>query len=310
MNFSERRVTTDDGTEIFVRAWEPTQQAQGIVHVVHGMAEHGGRYAAVAQSLAASGYAVVASDLRGHGNTAPTPAMLGSFGSGNGWRRVLADLHTVSTDTQQRFPGAAVCLLGHSMGSFLAQTYALEYPNEIDALVLSGSNAGGGVLVSLGRLFARVERLRQGPEGRSAILELLSFRSYNRGFQPVRTEADWLSSDEEQVDLYIRDPLCGFRSQNQLWVDLLDALGRLGTAKWNTLPPSLPVYLFSGEHDPVGLRTTGVTRLAKQMQKAGLRRVTTKFYPNSRHECFNERCREQVIADLLLWLQNNLRPRA
>ena len=156
----------------------------------------------------------------------------------------------------------------------------------------------------------RLERFLLGAEGRSALLEFLSFGSYNNGFKPLRTEADWLSRDPEQVDLYIRDPLCGFRSTNQLWIDMTDALSALGRARWQDVPRELPIYVFSGAHDPVGLRTKGVQRLLQKLARHGFRNVSHRFYPEARHECLNELNRDEVERDLIAWLDRNLAPQS
>lgn len=279
---------------------------KGIVQIVHGMAEHAGRYAAVAAALVEARYVVYAHDLRGHGLTAHEADDLGLFAEHDGWSHALDDIHRIGELACRENPGAPRCLLGHSMGSLLAQSYLLDHASSLDALVLSATTVGGGPLVHAGRALARLERWRSGVRGRSALLEFLSFGAYNKGFRPARTEADWLSRDPAQVDLYVNDPLCGFRSTNQLWVELLDAMARLGSARWDNVPKDLPIYVFSGALDPLSERTRGVLKLIRRYERAGLRRVTHRFYPDARHECFNELNRHEVYADLIAWLDANL----
>lgn len=281
---------------------------RGIVQIAHGMAEHGERYARFARELVEHGWSVWADDHRGHGRTAKDEASLGHFADEDGWARVIADLRRIAAAARKEHPGVPLVLLGHSMGSFLAQSLVLRHPQEIDALILSGSSAGGGALVGLGKQIAKLERLRSGKRGKSALLTKLSFGQYNSGFEG-RTEFDWLSRDPIEVDKYVADPKCGFRVTNQAWIDLLGALEELGHGDWSRLPREMPILVFSGERDPVGDRAKGVRRLLATLRGAGLAKVADKLYPEGRHEMLNEINRDEVFADVIRWLDANVRGR-
>ncbi|AKF10239.1 alpha/beta hydrolase [Sandaracinus amylolyticus] len=298
----------DDGVEIAVHRWLPAGKPRGIVQIAHGMAEHGKRYARLAQQLNDAGWAVYASDHRGHGLTAKTDAEVGHFCDEDGWNRVIADLRMIAQHARREHPGVPYVLFGHSMGSFLAQTLVLRHPQELDALVLSGSTAGGGPLVAAGKQAAKLERIRVGKRGTSPLLTQLSFGSYNRGFEG-RTKYDWLSRDPVEVDLYCADARCGFEVTTQTWIDLLGALEELGRGQWSRLPRELPILVFAGELDPVGERGKGVRRLVDTMRKAGLGRVTDRLYPAGRHEMINETNRDEVMGSLVRWLDEHV-PRA
>ncbi|GAB5547376.1 MAG: alpha/beta hydrolase [Sandaracinaceae bacterium] len=293
-------VEADDGHPVAARWWAPASP-QGLVQIVHGMAEHCARYERVAEKLNEAGWAVIAHDHRGHGATAAAND-LGHYGDEGGLRRVVADMRRVRREGRARQPEGRLVLLGHSMGSFLSLFDQCDAPGEVDALVLSGSNELGGAAVKAGRAVAKLERLRLGKRGKSALLAFLSFGSFNKAFQPVRTEFDWLSRDADEVDAYIADPLSGFRCTNQLWVDFLGALDRLGDPAFRRrLPSTLPVYLMAGEKDPVG-GARGVAALEAQLRGAGLTDVTRKIYPGGRHEMFNETNRDEVVSDLIAFL--------
>ncbi len=279
---------------------------RGVVHIAHGMGEHGARYARLAEVLTGAGLAVYANDHRGHGRTAEE-ADLGFFTDSDGWRVVCDDLRDHIDRERAAHPGVPLLLMGHSMGSFMVQQSMVDHAEVIDAVILSGTNGRPPLIARLGRLVARMERLRQGARGKSPILDALSFQDFNKKFRPNRTGFDWLSRDEAEVDRYIADPRCGFRCTNQLWIDLLDALDVFTTPAFQArMPPALPVYLFAGSRDPVGDNGRSVTALAEALAAAGLTDVTLKLYPEGRHESLNEINREEVTADLLAWIEGVL----
>ncbi len=303
MHSSTFTLAASDGATLFVHAWRPESAVKAAVQIAHGLAEHGGRYARLAQALTEAGYAVYAGDHRGHGRTAPTPADLGFFAERDGWRRCVDDLATLHRRIAADHPARPVVLLGHSMGSFMAQQVISERGDELAGAVLSGSGGKPNALAAAGRLIARIERLRLGARGRSALLHAFSFGAFNKPFAPARTPFDWLSRDPAEVDKYIADPLCGFGATVQLWIDLLDALGDVtGARRQAGIPKRLPVRIISGSRDAVGADTKSVQQLLAAYRAAGLERVTHRFYPEARHELFNELNRDEVTRDLVVWL--------
>jgi alpha-beta hydrolase superfamily lysophospholipase len=297
------RFKVEDQKELFVYRWLPDEGAprKAIVHIAHGMAEHAGRYARVAEALVAAGYAVYANDHRGHGNTAAS-GELGWMGAG-GFRRAVQDLEQLLVFEKAESPGVPAVLFGHSMGSFLTQAFLIESGASVRAAILSGSGGKPSPIASAGRLVARLERWRLGPKGQSGLLGGLSFDAFNKGFAPNRTAFDWLSRDEAEVDKYIADPLCGFAVSTQLWVDFLDALADISRPEQQArVPHDLPIYVFAGALDPVGEKTKSLDQLLGAYGRAGVRDVTHKFYPSGRHEMVNEINRDEVTRDLVAWL--------
>lgn len=310
MRYDPFTFRADDGEALFVHRWLPDGDApRAVVHVAHGMAEHGARYAPLAAALTAAGCAVYANDHRGHGLTARTTEDFGHFGpsSGGGWRRVARDLEALIASERAAHPRAPMVLFGHSMGSFLVQDLLPDLGSSLRGAVLSGSAGKPDALASAGRLVARAERLRLGDRGRSRLLHALSFGAYNDAFAPARTPFDWLSRDPAQVDAYVRDPYCGFACTTSLWVELLDALAAIASpARQARIPADLPIYVFAGTDDPVGKRTKSLDQLVGAYRAAGLCRVEKRYYPGGRHEMLNETNRDEVIADLLAWLGRTL----
>lgn len=295
-----------DGTEVFVYAWLPDGDVRASLQIVHGLAEHAGRYRRFAEACAARGVAVYADDHRGHGRTARADA-LGFFAAEQGWRTVLDDLYRLGDHVTREHPGLPRVLFGHSMGSFLSQQVMFERGDQFAGVVLSGCACGtSNPLAPVGRLVARVERARVGARKPSAVLTRMSFGDYNKAFAPNRTEFDWLSRDPAEVDRYIADDRCGFEASTQLWVDLLGALPALGDeANLAHLPKDLPVYLTVGERDPLHRKLKDFHPLVAGYERAGMRDVTVRIWPDARHELLNETNRDEITEAILHWIDRS-----
>lgn len=295
----------NDASPFFVNCWSPDKEPKAVVMLAHGMAEHSGRYARLGAALVAAGHALYALDHRGHGQTAQH-GLFGHFADENGWSHVVGDLSTLNHHIRHQWPQTPIILLGHSMGSFIATAYLMHHSSSVQGAILSGSNHGKLGTYRAAALVARFERWRQGATGRSALLHRLSFGSFNQAFAPARTPFDWLSRDNDEVDRYIADPLCGFRCTNGLWLDLLDGLQRITPrASLKQIAPQLPILIIGGDQDPVS-RGGGLQRLADALRQAGHNRTTLKCYSQARHELLNETNRDEVTQDLIDWLEQTL----
>jgi alpha-beta hydrolase superfamily lysophospholipase len=291
-----------DGSLLYVCRWLPPGPCKAVVQVAHGLAEHSGRYARLAHALNGAGYGVYAHDHRGHGQTCRNRNELGFFSERNGWRICLDDLWTVTRHIVGEHPGTPIVLLGHSMGSTMAEQFISEHGDAMAGVVLSGPNGAPTLLADVGRLILRLERMRLGPRGHSKLAAALTFDAFNKRFAPARTAFDWLSRDDAEVDLYVADPLCGFSATVQLWIDLLDGWKAASTpASRARIPKTLPIFIIAGGDDPVSGNTKQLVPMLAGYRKAGLK-VDHRFYPNARHELFNETNRDEVTTDLIAWL--------
>ena len=279
----EFRFTSADGLGIACARWDSHGATRGVVQIAHGMGEHIGRYVGTIESLVSAGLTVYGNDHRGHGRTAPTAAHLGDFGEG-GFDLLVEDVSRLSHIAREENPDRPFILLGHSMGSFAAQQYLLDHSREIDGLILSGS----GALDELARL------ARTAP-ARTNIL--------NAAFEPARTAFDWLSRDRAIVDAFIDDPLCFAELQPASLGSFFGAASRLSDpTALSAVRDDVPIYLFSGSEDPVGLRLQGVQLLIERYRAAGIRDISHDFYPGGRHEMLNEVNSGDVRARLLGWI--------
>ncbi len=305
MNHSTFWLTANDRSRLYVNQWLPDGPAKAMIMLSHGMAEHSGRYARLAEALCAAGYGLYAPDQRGHGRTADE-GTLGLYAEKDGWNKVVGDLASLNQHIGQQQPGLPIILLGHSMGSYIAQAYLLHHSASLNGAILSGSNYQPVALYRAAGVIARLERARQGLRGRSALIDFLSFGSFNKAFKPNRTAFDWLSRDPLEVDKYINDPLCGFRCTNQLWIDLLGGLQQISKASnLAQIDPGLPIMIMGGECDPVS-EGKRLKSLAHALREAGCQNLQLNIYPQARHEVFNETNRDDVTADVLKWLDQAL----
>lgn len=295
----EKLLNCQDGHKIQVYIW-PNEKAKAWVHINHGMAEHAKRYDHFAQQLVKAGYAVVAHNHRGHGTSETTN--LGSYAKDNGWQKVLGDLNVVRDEIcKNELP---YYLFGHSMGSFIVQSYLSHFSREIDGVILSGSNLQPVLLSKAGKFVAKIERRRLGANNSSRLLQFLSFGSFNQTFKPNRTEYDWLSRDDSQVDSYVSDPLCGFACSTGLWHDFLSALADLfKNGAIEKIQNNLPIFILGGSQDPVGMMGKGLPKLASTYKASGQKEVTLKLYQKGRHEMLNETNQSEVYSDIINWLQ-------
>jgi alpha-beta hydrolase superfamily lysophospholipase len=278
------KLTSADGLSLHVYEWLPEGETMGVVQIAHGMAEHGARYQRLAEFLNGAGYAVYANDHRGHGLTIPEGRVPGHMADKGGWRLAVDDLSLINEEIKRRHANKKVILMGHSMGSFMVQDYLARYGDTIAGAALSATNGPPGGLGKLAQLVSRI-----------------------KAFAPNRTEFDWLSRDELEVDMYVEDPLCGFDCSIATWIGLLDALTRIGSDQaMSQMDKEMPIYVFSGTEDPVGEKTKGVERLLKAYQKNGFKNVEHRFYNGGRHEILNETNRDEVMKDLLTWIEKTV----
>lgn len=301
MDYSTFSVEGDDGAALVVHRWVPPTEVSGVVQVVHGMQEHGFRYAELAAALGAAGYATSAMDLRGHGLTLGADGQPGVLGPG-GWEQLVEDNDRLATRLADEHAGAPLFLLGHSFGSFLAQAYVQRHGARLTGAILCGTN-GRNLLVGLGTLLARRTVRKEGAATTATTLERLAIGGYNKRFEPGATGREWLSRDPDAVRRYAEDPLCGAPFPNGFYLELTRLLGAIWRRENEArIPRDLPVLVIAGTEDPVGDRTRGVEALLKRYRKLGIADLSHRFYEGYRHELFHERGRELVFEDLIAWL--------
>ena len=274
---------------------------KGVVQISHGMAEYSNRYSRFALELCKAGYAVFISDHVGHGASIKDREMLGFFGEENGEETFIDDLKTLTDMAKAEYPDLPFFMLGHGMGSLIARKYTAKYGYLLDGVIYSGTS-GENPALGMGLLLANAMIKQNGPMHRSDLLDTIAFGAYNRKTKK-RTERDWSTRDEAEVDKIIADELCGYKYTVSGMKVLFTTLKQVTTRRWyNTIPLSMPIFLISGSMDPVGDYSKGVTEVYRMLKKTGHRNVSMKIYEGARHEILNETNRDEVYADIIEWL--------
>lgn len=267
---SEAHFDGAGGRRLFERRWEPPAPERSLV-LVHGYAEHSGRYDHVAAWFAARGAAVHAFDHQGHGHSSGVRCHVRRFGD------FLDDLDIVVERARALAPDLPLYVVGHSMGGLIVCNWAVERAPKIDGLVISAPALGAD----------------QAPSGlRMAALRALR-RVWPTGFVGGGLDAEGLSRDPAVVKAYLEDPLIVLRMTFSLGVELFGALSRTAARGGDVRSPLLMLH---GDADPIcsPAASEAFARAAPDARYVS--------YPGLRHEIFNEPEREQVFEDVQRWI--------
>jgi alpha-beta hydrolase superfamily lysophospholipase len=303
MTESTFMLEASDGQQLCGYHWLPSGDPIAVVQLAHGASEHAARYGLLARALVDAGYGLYATDHRGHGRTAADHGRFGVARPG-GWDAMVTDARQLTEHISRRHPDVAVVLMGHSMGSMLAQAYLQRWGGDLAGAVLSGTTGGLGLDEAT---LAAIVAMGEG-DGAGEPSEIFSamFAGFNEAFDgPEATSFEWLSRDKAEVQAYVDDPWCGQPLSNGFVADMLAAMSDVWTGEAEArIPPGLPLYVFSGVDDPVGgVGAESVRNLVARYEKLGVGPITLRLYEGGRHEMLNEINREEVHADLLAWLE-------
>lgn len=306
------------------KVWLPEKmQITHVIHVVHGMTEHIGRYKPFAEFFTTHGVAVAGFDLRGHGHSSGRPDCASFISGGNpdnndyGWAESLNDLEQEifagRKEIQDTAPNAKYILLGFSLGSFLVREYLGKKPLAgIDGVILAGTGYQPPFITNVMQKIIQKEIYKAEPGGTTPAVRQMAFGPYNKKFEPNRTEMDWLCSDPDQLDEYLNDPWVRQDIAADLFYEMLGSMSRTNRRHYYRNVADLaqmPVLILSGAQDPVGNMGKDVGILTKQFQKSGLRNVNGALIPNARHDIFHEfssGAAENAQQKTLDWLKSKI----
>lgn len=306
MHYKTDIIKSLDGESICYYKWDvnPNVPFKGVVQIAHGLGEHAGRYNHIAHLLQEEGYSVYANDHRAHGKTAEMKRLFGYYDGTEYFDDCVEDMHALSNLMRSEYPNSKFILFGHSMGSLLSRKYVTQYGAELDALILSGTASFIKGLGNIGLVTATAVTTFRGRARANEFLKSFFFGEFNKKFKPNRTKLDWISSDEEQVDLFEKDPYRIEDFSLGVFLDIIKNSKQLNKPKaFNSTPEDLPILIFSGDKDPVGEMGKGVSRVAKQYERRGMNDLTFKLYEGGRHEMLNETNADEVKQEVISWLR-------
>lgn len=293
--------------KIHARMCVPDAEPRAIVQIIHGIAEYIGRYDEFMSFLADNGIIAVGTDHLGHGKSIESEEQTGFFAYDNGWDYVVRDEEVLRLAMHENYPELPIIVFGHSMGSFMTRTLLIRYPDAFNAAIISGTGNQGAALVNGGLFMGNLVTGLRSAHHYSKFLNNLAFGSYNKIYENPKTEYDWLSRDEANVQKYIDDPLCGFIPSCSLFRDMMTGVKFITNKKNLTaMNKDMPVYFMSGDMDPVGECGKGVQKAYNNFLEAGMKDVSIKLYPGGRHEMLNEINKDEVYADILAWLDSKI----
>lgn len=286
---------------------EDAGKIRGVLQVVHGMAEYAERYEEFARFLTEKGFVVTGDDHLGHGKSVGENGKYGFFCECDPATVLVRDVHRLKKMTEGLYPGVPYVIMGHSMGSFIARNYICRYGTGISAAIIMGTGMQSMGTLRMAKAVAGIQKVFCGQRHVSRLIDKLAFGSYGKTFANPRTQWDWLSRDEERVDHYIADPMCGFTFTVNGFIALFELVSRLHDPEnLKAIPKKLPVFMVSGDADPVGDYGKGVRKAYDTLLAAGLEDIRLKMYEGGRHELLNETNRGEVMEDIYRWLEDKV----
>lgn len=298
----------DNVSKIHAVRWLPDQDnIQGVIQIVHGMAEYVERYEDFAKFFTDRGYLVTGEDHLGHGKSVPEGGVKGYLCEQDPATVVVRDVHRLKKMTQELYPGVPYFLAGHSMGSYITRNYISRYGTGIQGAVIMSTGTQSSLELTFFRVCIAITGLFKGKKTPSRFLDKLVFGSYSKRITSPRTQFDWLTKETDVVDRYIADDECGFCFTVNGFATLCTLISRACKQEnMKKIPGTLPVYMISGDEDPVGDYGKGVRKAYQAMKDAGIEDITLKIYPGDRHELVNETDRMTVLEDIENWLKLHL----
>ncbi|MCI8401163.1 MAG: alpha/beta hydrolase [Lachnospiraceae bacterium] len=283
--------------------WIPEGEVKAVLQVVHGMVEFIDRYDGFARYLCGLGIAVIGHDHLGHGLTAGRDEDLGYFAREGGEQLIIEDMYQVTEEMRRRFPSAPHFIMGHSMGSFCLRKYLTFYAGQVDGAIIMGTGDFPLLAARCGKLAAGILMRWKGRHYRSKRLAAMVFNGYLKGIDHPRTPEDWLTKDEAVVDAYRKNKFNTFIFTVSAYHDFFEIIEYdTRMTGLDRIPKKLPLFIVSGDRDPVGSWGSGPRRLYEKYRKKGFQDVRLKLYENDRHEILNETDRRTVYEDLGEWL--------
>lgn len=277
MIHNEKTFTNANDATIYYQSWQPDGAPRAVIVVVHGVAEHSGRYERFAKHFVEHGFAVFALDHPGHGRSSGTPGHVGRFGE------YIQSLDQLCSTIAEEKPDIPRVLLGHSMGGLISTSYLLQNQDAFLGCILSGP------------------AIKTDVEPAAFQMNLIRFLS--RALPRVgalQLDSRGVSRDPGEVERYVEDPLVyNGKLSARLVAELFDEMQHVQSEASRI---TLPLLILHGGADSMA-SPDGSRFLEERVTSTN---KTLEIYPGLYHEIFNEPEREQVFDDILRWLDELL----
>lgn len=299
-------LSNDGKTAVHAVKWTPDSgEYKAILQITHGMVEFIERYQTFAEFLTANEYMVVGHDHIGHGQSVASQEDWGYFCEGNPSDTLVADMHKLRTLVQEENPGVPYFMLGHSMGSFMLRKYLAFHNEDLRGAIIMGTGFIPANMTNLALKLTGVVTKLRGSRHRSKLIQSLAFGADYKGFDMTgeHPENSWLTKDVDIVNQYYNEPRCTYMFTVNGYKGLFEAVNfSCNPENAALIPKKLPLFIVSGDRDPVGGLGKGVKDVYDMYKDTGSLDLTYKLYENDRHEILNEIDKEVVFDDLLAWM--------
>ena len=292
-----------NGDKLYGLSWHVENSIANVI-IMEGMEEHSSRYDDFAQYLNKEGFNVYCVDCYGQGeNVNPDMSNIGIWPK-SGFRKQVQAVDALVEKLRVSF--RPTFIFSHSMGSYMCQDYIQRYTEHVSKVVLCGSGYKNAA-VPLGYQLAKLITTKKKRNKKAKLLNKLMFGNFNKKIKNPRTPYDWLSVNQENVDKYIADPLCGFGPTNGFCLEFLKGMNRLYKKKFlKKIRKDLDIFIITGSDDPVTNYSKYTGQLEKMYKKLGVENVSTKIYQGLRHEILNEDCKEDIYKDIVEFFKKDL----
>lgn len=279
------------------------ENPKGVVQIVHGMLEYIENYDEFAKFLNKNGYVVVGNDHSGHGKTAKTFDDLGVFP--DKYDKLVEDMNKLQELTKEKYKDKPYIVIGHSMGSFITRAYLSKYSNNIDKAVIMGTGQMEFYQSLAAVVLGKIVKIFKGGNYRSKFLNLFTTERLNKMLgSNTKTKGDWLSRDEKEVEKALNDEYRQFIPTVNMSLGIFELTNYVRKREnIKKIRKDLPILLISGGQDPLGNFGKGIEKLDGIMKSEGLN-TTVIIYDGSRHELLHELNKEEVMNDILKWIES------
>ena len=304
---AERKVPSTDGIHtLYGKIYIPIGMPRATIQILHGISENIDRYDEFMSLLASEGYVVFAHDQLGHGKTLGENDEYGFFAEKDGDKILISDAYAFASELLESYKELKHILIGHSMGSFISRICLRKYPQMADMLVILGTG-GPQPLAPLGLAFTEIGGKLKGADYRSEMSQKIFYEMCNMKFRDENLNYSWISRDKEVVEEYENNEQLNIGLSIKALNDLVMLIKECNADEWyEKIRKDLPILIMSGELDPIGNNGKGVFEVFKRLEKEGVVDLSFKLYADCRHELLSELNKEEVMDDILRWINNRV----